>query len=140
MAPKSEAVWQALAADLPRSDLVGLLSEAEGKGVRLAYAREARKEPTGEAATIDVALSLARAWSSGLDVVGEMLAVAGRDAEDDQLWAAMAYLSTRLPEGDPDRLAWAGLARARRQVGTAVRRAAEGRGERSEAAQQIQLL
>jgi putative DNA methylase len=134
-APKSEAVWQALAADLPRSEQDGLLVESEKRGVRLAYAREVAKPIKPGAATIDVALAVARAWAGGLDAVGQVLSDAGRDEHDDQLWAAMAYLSTRLPEGDPDRLAWSGLARARHAVGGAVRRTVDAMATKADGGQ-----
>ena len=71
--------------------------------------------------TIDVAFAMARAWKDGLDAVGQVLLSAGRDGEDAQLWAAVAFLSTRLPEADPDAIAWTALVRNRRGIKTVAR-------------------
>jgi putative DNA methylase len=115
LAPKSEGRWQALAADLTASDLKGILTD-ETKGVRLAFAREAKISVTETSATIDVAFAMACALKQGLDAVSEVLLAAGRDSEDAYLWAALSYLSTKLPEGDPDAIAWTSLVRSRRGI------------------------
>ena len=98
VAAKSEARWQAMASDLSLPDLDGILVEAEkSKGMRLAYAKEAGENVSPGAATVDVAFALARAIDEGLAAAGDVLAMAGRDADDSQLWAALTYLSARLP-------------------------------------------
>lgn len=122
VAPKSEARWQALAADLTLGDLDGLLRTTDGaEGVRLAYGSEARAIVDGRSAVIDVALALAAAWPDGLAAVARVLGDAGRDNQDPHLWSALTFLSSRLPEGDVDRQAWLNIVRARRGVGAATR-------------------
>ncbi len=119
-APKSEARWQALAADLTMDDLKGVLSEAD-KGVRLAPAQGWKGTVAPTSSVIDVALAMAKAWPDGLDEVAQVLVAAERDAEDAYLWATLGYLSSLLPEADPDAVAWTSLVRARRGVGNVAR-------------------
>jgi putative DNA methylase len=118
VAPKSEARWQALAAEMSTESLRGLLVDAGKDGVRLVYAREVSQEVTDTSATIDVALAMAKTWKDGLDTVSKILLVSGRDSEDSHLRAALQFLSTCLPEGDSDRLAWTALVRNRRNLRT----------------------
>ncbi len=117
---KSEARWQALAADLALEDLRGLLVDEE-KGTRLAYGSECQLSITTNSSIIDVAFALTSVWSEGLAAAGDVLAWSGRDGEDAHLWAALTYLSARLPEADRDRAAWTGVVRARRSLSIAVR-------------------
>lgn len=120
LAPKSEARWQAMVSDLALPEVNDILRDGDGgKGVRLAYGREVRRELDG-AAVIDVALAMAREWPKGLEAVAEVLTASARDADDPHLWAAIAFLSVRLPEGDPDVLAWSGIVRGRRGVASAI--------------------
>lgn len=119
-APKSEARWQALAADLTMDDLKGVLSEAD-KGVRLAPAKDWKGTVGPTSSVIDVAMAMAKAWADGLDEVAQVLAAAERDADDAYLWATLGYLSSLLPEGDPDAVAWTSLVRARRGIGSVAR-------------------
>lgn len=116
VAPKSEARWQALAADLSLDDLKGVLTEAS-KGVHLGFAKDWKGVPNQTSATIDVAMAMARAWPDGLDAVAEVLVATGRDTEDNYLWAALSYLSSLLPEADGDAVVWTSLVRARRGLG-----------------------
>ena len=120
VAPKSDARWQALGTDLEMDRFRGVLTDA-GKGVRLATAAEFTIPVDATSSVIDVALALAKAWPDGLDAVGEVLLAVNRDADDPFLWAAMNFLSSRLPEADPDAIAWTGLVRGRRAIGTATR-------------------
>jgi len=120
VAPKSEARWQALAADLTMDELKGVLSEAD-KGVRLAPAKDWKGIVTETSSVIDVAMAMAKSWADGLDEVGRVLAAAARDEDDAYLWAALGYLSSLLPEGDPDAVAWTSLVRARRGIGNVAR-------------------
>ena len=119
-APKSEARWQALAADLTMDDLKGVLAEAD-KGLRLAPAKDWRGTVAPTSSVIDVAMAMAKAWADGLDEVAAALVAAERDADDAYLWAALGYLSSLLPEGDPDAVAWTSLVRARRGIGSVAR-------------------
>ncbi len=120
VAPKSEARWQALAADVPGDTLKGILEDVD-KGVRLTYAKNWKGKPTDTSATIDVAMAMAQAWPDGLDSVAEVLVAAGRDTADNYLWAAIGYLSSLLPEADPDAIAWTSLVRGRGAIGTVTR-------------------
>ncbi len=120
IAAKSEARWQALAADLEMEMLRGVLTDVT-KGVRLSTAAEFKGRIDETSSVIDVAFALARAWPEGLDAVGEILLASQRNAEDPFLWAAMNFLSSRLPEADPDAIAWARLVGRRRAISTATR-------------------
>jgi adenine-specific DNA methylase len=120
VAPKSEARWQALASNLSLDRLRGVLTSVD-KGVRLALAREVEVQVGEDSSVIDVALGLAGAWPEGLDVVGQVLAASYRDADDPQLWACLSYLSSKLPEADPDGAVWTSLLRNRRGLEAAAR-------------------
>jgi putative DNA methylase len=135
LAPRSEARWQALAADLTLAELEGILMKVrvdKAEGVRLAYAKEAPRQVDETSSTIDVAFALAAAWQEGLAAAGEVLASAGRDSDDPHLWAALPYLSSRLPDGDQDRAAWTALVRARQGLGLTARQAATTRRQAEE--------
>lgn len=120
VAPKSEARWQALAADLTMEQLKGVLSEAD-KGVRLVPAKDWKGAVTETSSVVDVAMAMAKAWTGGLDEVAHVLAAAQRDEDDAHLWATLGYLSSLLPDGDPDAVAWTSLIRARRGIGNVTR-------------------
>lgn len=120
LAPKSEARWQALAADLDLTTLRGVLVDAD-KGVRFAAAKNYSGEITSTSSVIDVALAMATAWPDGMEAVGEVLAASQRPFDDSYLWAAMTFLSSVLPEADPDGSAWTALIRNRRGIGSATR-------------------
>lgn len=121
LAPKSDARWQLLSADLPRTVTAGVLKDSS-KGTRLAHSAEHNgTDINGDSAIIDVAWALARAWPSGLDDVALELQRSGREIEDQYLWAALKYLSAQLPEADADAVAWTGLVRNRRAVVTTAR-------------------
>jgi putative DNA methylase len=128
VAAKSEARWQALAADLSTDDLKGVLQDAD-KGVRLGYAKDWKGTPSETSATIDVAMAMAKAWPDGLDAVAEVLVTTGRDTTDNYLWAAIGYLSSLLPEADPDAVAWTSLVRGRGGIGAVTRGVVSARRE-----------
>jgi hypothetical protein len=131
VAAKSEARWQALAADLPSDGLKGILQEAE-KGVRFGYAKDWNGTLTETSATIDVAMAMAKAWPDGLDAVVDVLVATGRDTADNYLWAAIGYLSSLLPEADPDAIAWTSLVRGRGGIGAVTRGVVTARREAAE--------
>lgn len=132
VAPKSEARWQALAADLTMDELKGVLMEGD-KGVRLVPAKDWKGTVAETSSVIDVAMAMARAWTDGLDEVAQVLAAAQRDEDDAYLWATLGYLSSLLPEGDPDAVAWTSLVRARRGIGTVARGVVSAQREADEA-------
>jgi adenine-specific DNA methylase len=121
LAPKSEARWQAMTSDISLTEVTDILRDADGgKGVRLAFGRESRTVISETSSVIDVALAMAQAWPNGLSAVGEVVAASGRDGDDPHLWAAIGFLSARLPDGDPDVQAWNGIVRGRRSVASAT--------------------
>jgi len=130
-APKSEARWQALAADLTMDELKGVLSEAD-KGVRLVPAKDWKGIVAGTSSVIDVALAMAKAWPGGIDDVAQVLVAAERDGDDAYLWATLGYLSSLLPEADPDAVAWTSLVRARRGIRNVARGVVSARHESDE--------
>jgi putative DNA methylase len=131
VAAKSEARWQALAADLSSDELKGILQEAD-KGVRFGYAKDWNGTLTETSATIDVAMAMAKAWPDGLDAVVDVLVATGRDTADNYLWAAIGYLSSLLPEADPDAIAWTSLVRGRGGIGAVTRGVVTARREAAE--------
>ncbi len=74
-------------------------------------------------------MAMAKAWPDGLDEVAQVLIVAQRDDEDAYLWASLSYLSSLLPEADPDADAWTSLVRARRGIGNVTRGVASAQRE-----------
>lgn len=140
-APKSEARWQALASDLSLADLYGqiLVETDKGEGVRLAFSREVQPAVSETAATIDVAFAVAKAWQDGLEAATDVLVAAGRDSEDSHLWAALTFLCSRLPETDPDQLAWTALVRARRSLASRARDVVAARKRETEEKQVPQM-
>jgi putative DNA methylase len=131
---KSELRWQTLAADLDLSEVRDLVPDS-GKGCRLVEAKDFVPSIDPNSAVVDVALVMARAWAGGLDAVAEVLAAAGRDADDSYLWSAIAFLAARLADADPDAVAWTGLVRNRRNVGAAARGVADARRRAEEDAE-----
>jgi putative DNA methylase len=72
---------------------------------------------------------MAKAWPEGLDAVAEVLVTTGRDTADNYLWAAIGYLSSLLPEADPDAVAWTSLVRGRSGIGAVTRGVVSARRE-----------
>lgn len=145
LAPKSEARWQAMVSDLALQEISDVLRDGDGgKGVRLAFGSEVRPDIDPTSPVIDVALAVAASWSDGLTTVGEVLAESQRDGNDPHLWAAITYLSSRLPDADPDRQAWTGVVRARRAVSVATQGAIKERSrlavEREQSDKQLKLF
>jgi len=87
---------------------------------------------TETSATIDVAMAMAKAWPDGLDAVVDVLVATGRDTADNYLWAAIGYLSSLLPEADPDAIAWTSLMRGRGGIGAVTRGVVTARREAAE--------
>ncbi|MFD3836715.1 DUF1156 domain-containing protein [Streptomyces sp. NPDC058642] len=123
---KSELRWQALAASMDLSEVRGLVPDA-GKGCSFVPAGEFRGLISPESPVIDVVLAMAKASEDGLAAVSEVLLAAGRDADDVYPWAAMKFLADRLPDSDPDAMAWSRILRNRTGLGSATRSAAQAR-------------
>jgi adenine-specific DNA methylase len=123
---KSELRWQALAASMDLSEVRDLVPDA-GKGCSFVLAERFGGAINPESPVIDVVLAMAKASEDGLAAVGEVLLAAGRDADDVYPWAAMKFLADRLPDSDPDAIAWSRILRNRTALGSATRSAAQAR-------------
>ena len=77
-------------------------------------------------------MAMAKAWPDGLDAVVDVLVATGRDTADNYLWAAIGYLSSLLPEADPDAIAWTSLVRGRGGIGAVTRGVVTARREAAE--------
>ena len=117
---KSELRWQTLADDLELTAVRDLVPDASS-GVMFTSASKTHFHIIPESPVIDVALTMAKAWPEGADAVGKVLAAADKDT-DPYLWAAITFLADRLPDSDPDAIAWTKIVRNR----AAVRGAAKG--------------
>ncbi len=109
---KSELRWQTLAASLELEAIRDLIPDA-GKGVAFTTAAKFKTKTTAESTVIDVVLALAAASGDGIAAMGEVLARSGRSTEDAYLWAAVTFLATRLPDNDPDAVAFTRVLRTR---------------------------
>ncbi len=116
--PKSELRWQALASSLD-IDRIRDLVPGE-KNASLVTSNKFTTGITPESAVIDVALALAAASEQGLAAMGEVLASSQYQADDQFLWAAIQFLADRLPDSDPDSVAFHRVLRARAGIGTAA--------------------
>lgn len=116
---KSELRWQTLADDLELTAVRDLVPAAS-KGVMFANAAKSHFHITPESPVIDVALTMAKAWPEGADAVGQVLAAADKDT-DPYLWAAITFLADRLPDSDPDAIAWTKIVRNRAAVSGAAK-------------------
>lgn len=137
---KSELRWQALASSMELEDVRGLVPNAE-KGVRFTLAKEYEAEITGESAVVDVALALAAASEDSVARMGEVLVASGRGTDDAYLWAAVQFLADRLPDADPDAIAFNRVLRARGGIYSAAQTAvvAEEQHRRRRRAEDAQL-
>ncbi|MDQ1734121.1 MAG: putative methylase [Pseudonocardiales bacterium] len=117
--PKSELRWQALASSMDSADVRDLVPDAD-KGVAFVHARSFRGRVTADSPVIDVALVLAAASEEGMTAMGEVLAASGRGADDTYLWAAVKFLADRLPDSDPDAIAFTRVLRTRDGISNAA--------------------
>lgn len=120
---KGELRWQTLASSLELDSVKDLVREAD-KGVRFVMTNEFAGRIGPDSAVIDVALQLAAASSEGAAAMGQTLLDSGRSSDDNQLWAAIQFLADRLPDNDPDALAFTRVLRTRTAIGTAADAAA----------------
>jgi putative DNA methylase len=109
----SEARWQRLAADLEEADTAGVLTQVD-KGVRLAYAKEAKVEPVEGLSLFEVALAAAAAWRDGtLADSAAVIRTCKVEPDDPHFWACLRALSQNLPETDKDGAVWTSMVRNR---------------------------
>ncbi|MFC5665347.1 DUF1156 domain-containing protein [Kitasatospora misakiensis] len=116
---KSELRWQALASSLDLAAVRDLVGDAD-KGVRFITSREYYGKVDGDSAAVDVALALAAASDEGLQAMGEVLAASERGVDDTYLWSAIQFLADRLPDNDPDSIAFTRVLRTRAGIGSAA--------------------
>jgi len=120
---KSELRWQVLASSL---DLEAVRDLVEGvAGVALVTSNKFEGRITPDSAVIDVALALAAASEQGMASMGEVLASSHLEAQDEFLWSAIQFLADRLPDSDPDAVAFHRVLRARAGIGAAAENVAE---------------
>ncbi|MFF5148137.1 DUF1156 domain-containing protein [Streptomyces sp. NPDC013157] len=123
---KSELRWQGLRSGLSLAELKTLVKQ-DKKGCRFVLSSQVSPVIDDKSAVIDIALAMAKAWKGGADDVAEVLVAAGREGDDEQLWATITFLIEKLPEADPDALAWTALVRVRRPIESATHSAHETR-------------
>lgn len=119
VAAKSELRWQALAASLELTEVRDLVPDTD-KGAAFVQAARFSAAITPESPVIDVALALAAVSDQGRDAMGAVLAASGRDSGDAYLWAAVKFLADRLPDSDPDSIAFNRVLRAREGISQAA--------------------
>ena len=131
---KSELRWQTLADDLELPAVRDLVPAAS-KGVTFTSATKTHFHITQESPVIDVALTMAKAWPEGAAAVGQVLAAAEKDT-DPYLWAAITFLADRLPDSDPDAIAWTKIVRNRAAVSGAAKGALTAAADKKAASMQ----
>lgn len=119
---KSELRWQALASSLDLDVVRDLVPDVDKgkKGVRFTFASQFKSRVDADSAVIDVALALAAASEDGLEAMGSVLVAAGRNPEDTYLWATVQFLADRLPDNDPDSVAFTRILRTKAGIGNAA--------------------
>lgn len=123
LAPKSEALFQAMASNLRLDDVRLDILEASTKGYRLApFGERDEHHPDGgispTSSLIDVVRELVRAWrAEASEGVASLLALAERDPDDPALWAVIADLAAHLPATDADRRSLDDIIRNRAAIG-----------------------
>lgn len=117
--PKSELRWQTLASSMELAEVRDLVPDAD-KGVRFTMVGQFKAHITTDSYVIDVALALAAASEEGLAAMGAVLAASGRGADDTYLWATVKFLADRLPESDPDAVAFSRVLRVRDGIANAA--------------------
>jgi adenine-specific DNA methylase len=127
---KSELRWQTLAASLDLAAVRDLVTDSE-KGVRFISSAQFKGKIDADSAVIDLALALAAASEDGLEAMGAELAAAERDPEDTYLWAAVQFLADRLPDNDPDSIAFTRVLRTKASIGTAAEAVAANNYEKA---------
>jgi putative DNA methylase len=116
----SDLRWEGFTAGLPLTELKTLVKQ-DRKGCYFVLSSQVKPAMTPKSAVIDVVLAMARAWKEGgIEEVAAVLVNAGREANDQQIWATISFLIEKLPEADTDALIWTALIRARRGVETAT--------------------
>jgi len=125
LAPKSEAVFQAMASNLQLDDVRKDILEESAKGYRLADFGEhrpgmARSDINATTATVDVVREMVRSWrAGGREGVAMVVGLSEREPDDIYLWSVISYLAGILPIADADRKALEDILRNRSAIGSA---------------------
>jgi adenine-specific DNA methylase len=118
---QSEMRWHSFTSGIPMKELQTLVSKST-KGCRFVQASQFNQPINERSALIDVVLAAARAWSEGdSEDVARVLVKAGREPDDEQLWATIAFLTERLPQGDADVRSWQAMSRESGVIKSAAR-------------------
>lgn len=139
---KSELRWQVLASSMDLENVRDLV--IGDRAVAFITSSKFERRITRDSAVIDVALVLAAASEDGVAAMGEVLAASPFDTDDQFLWGAIKFIADRLPDADPDSVAFHRVLRARAGIGTAAQNVSEGllaeRAARDLEDRQIRLL
>ena len=119
---KGELRWQTLAASLDVDTVKDLIRDAD-KGIRFVFSSEFSPHIGTDSSVIDVALALAAASTDGAEALGQVLVASGRSTDDTHLWASIQFLADRLPDNDPDAVAFTRVLRTRAAAGNAAHEA-----------------
>lgn len=123
LAPKSEALFQAMASNLRLDDVRRDILEESTKGYRFGpFGDRDPRHPDGgitpASSLIDIVRQLVRAWRAEAgEGVAAVLALAERDPDDAALWAVITDLAAHLPAADQDRRALDDIIRNRAAIG-----------------------
>jgi putative DNA methylase len=116
---KSELRWQSLASSMDVAEIRDLVPDS-GQGIAFTTAKQFARTLAPDAAVVDVALALAAASEDGLESMGSVLASSVRGSDDAYLWAAVKFLADRLPDSDPDGIAFTRVLRTRDGISNAA--------------------
>jgi len=125
LAPKSEAVFQAMASNLHLDDVRRDILDESTKGYRLGDFGEYRSgiahgDINAATATVDVVREMVRGWrAGGREGVAMVVGLSEREPDDVYLWAVISYLAGILPIADADRKALEDILRNRGAIGSA---------------------
>lgn len=125
LAPKSEAVFQAMASNLHLDDVRRDILDESTKGYRLTDFGEHRSgmahgDINAATATVDVVRAMVRSWrAGGREGVAMVVGLSEREPDDIYLWAVISYLAGILPIADADRKALEDILRNRSAIGSA---------------------
>ncbi|MEX2375982.1 MAG: hypothetical protein WD942_10435, partial [Dehalococcoidia bacterium] len=116
----SEARWNRLSSDLEESDTAGVLAPVD-KGVRLAFAAEAKVESGEGLSLFEAAMAAAVAWKNGtLADTAAVIRDCKVEGNDPHFWACVRALSQNLPETDKDGAVWTSMVRNREALAGGV--------------------
>lgn len=122
LAPKSEAVFQAMASNLRLDDVRRDILEENRKGYRLAeFGEFVGDQPysgiSSGSAVMSVVCQMVRGWRAfGGEGVATVLSLAEREPDDAFIWAVISDLAGILPTADKDRKSMEEILRNRKAI------------------------